>query len=195
VFLLDSVTKWLVSTSVQGLLRVAQSPLIILPGFANRGIHASARAEHYLLFGVIAGMFAIVWAWVRWPNRWTWMTVGALIVFLCSTLTEWFHAGQWTWARPSMAGRLLASTLLMWEWYRQTGWERGKTAVALGLVAGGTLSNLWDLIRWNGGVPDFIVLRLDQIHVFAGPCNVADLGIVVGGLMLIGQLSARRGSR
>lgn len=82
VFLLDSVTKWLVSTYVRSFLRIAQSPLIILPGFANRGIPASARAEHYLLLGGIAVILAIVWAWGRWPNRWTWTTVGALILFL-----------------------------------------------------------------------------------------------------------------
>jgi signal peptidase II len=68
-------------------------------------------------------------------------------------------------------------------------WKNGNvlngTAIALSLVAGGALGNLWDRV-FSGRVTDFLDFYLGSHHW--PPFNVADSAIVIGGLLLISKI-------
>src|SRR5215470_1491969 len=68
-------------------------------------------------------------------------------------------------------------------------WKNGNamntTAIALSLVAGGALGNLWDRVS-SGRVIDFLDFYLGSHHWPA--FNVADSAIVIGGLLLISKI-------
>jgi signal peptidase II len=68
-------------------------------------------------------------------------------------------------------------------------WKNGNamntTAVALSLVAGGALGNLWDRVA-SGRVIDFLDFYLGSHHWPA--FNVADSAIVVGALLLLSEI-------
>jgi signal peptidase II len=80
----------------------------------------------------------------------------------------------------SVAALAVVSTLL---------WKNGNamnaTAIALSLVFGGALGNLWDRIA-NGRVIDFFDFYLGSHHWPA--FNVADSAIVVGALLLLSEI-------
>jgi signal peptidase II len=54
--------------------------------------------------------------------------------------------------------------------------------IALALILGGTIGNLWDRLRW-GLVTDFLEVQI--IHYHWPDFNVADSAIVVGGILLV----------
>jgi signal peptidase II len=56
------------------------------------------------------------------------------------------------------------------------------TMMALALILGGTIGNLWDRLRW-GLVTDFLEVHI--IHYHWPDFNVADSAIVVGGILLV----------
>jgi signal peptidase II len=68
-------------------------------------------------------------------------------------------------------------------------WKNGNalnaTAIALSLVFGGALGNLWDRVA-NGKVIDFLDFYVGSHHWPA--FNVADSAIVVGALLLLGEI-------
>jgi signal peptidase II len=68
-------------------------------------------------------------------------------------------------------------------------WKNGNalntTAIALSLVAGGALGNLWDRVV-SGRVIDFLDFYLGSHHWPA--FNVADSAIVVGALLLLSEI-------
>jgi signal peptidase II len=68
-------------------------------------------------------------------------------------------------------------------------WKNGDamntTAVALSLVAGGALGNLWDRVA-SGRVIDFLDFYLGSHHWPA--FNVADSAIVIGALLLLSEI-------
>jgi len=68
-------------------------------------------------------------------------------------------------------------------------WKNGNamntTAVALSLVAGGAMGNLWDRVA-SGRVIDFLDFYLGSHHWPA--FNVADSAIVVGALLLLSEI-------
>lgn len=70
-------------------------------------------------------------------------------------------------------------------------WKSGKslnaTTLALALIMGGALGNLWDRIA-RGTVTDFLDFYLGQHHW--PPFNIADSAIVVGSLLLIWKVMA-----
>jgi signal peptidase II len=80
----------------------------------------------------------------------------------------------------SVAALAVVSTLL---------WKNGNamnaTAIALSLVFGGALGNLWDRVA-NGRVIDFFDFYLGSHHWPA--FNVADSAIVVGALLLLSEI-------
>lgn len=80
----------------------------------------------------------------------------------------------------SVAALAVLSTLL-WK----NGNAMNKTAVALSLVFGGALGNLWDRVA-NGRVIDFFDFYLGSHHWPA--FNVADSAIVIGALLLLGEI-------
>lgn len=194
VFVIDCATKWIVQAHTHERIVFWGGRLLFTPPFFNRGAvripeAAGAPYKLYLLIGCTAVTLAFVCAWYRWPNRWTWITVAALVLFEGATIAEAMHAHQWMWVRAGMIGRLGAMFALSWDWYRQTARDGWQTMAALGLLAGGMLGNLWDVLRWDGGVPDFIILRFGIFY--QGPFNVADVGIVLGGLWLMWQVVHR----
>ena len=72
---------------------------------------------------------------------------------------------------------IVLALLVIWSW---KDWQRARLAqlVALGMVAGGAFSNMWDRLT-RGAVVDFINLRVWPVF------NLADTAIVVGlGLLL-----------
>ncbi len=68
-------------------------------------------------------------------------------------------------------------------------WKNGNamntTAIALSLVFGGALGNLWDRVA-NGRVIDFLDFYLGSHHWPA--FNVADSAIVIGALLLLSEI-------
>src|SRR5215468_8690097 len=80
----------------------------------------------------------------------------------------------------SVAALAVVSTLL---------WKNGNamnaTAIALSLVFGGALGNLWDRVA-NGRVIDFFDFYLGSHHWPA--FNIADSAIVVGALLLLSEI-------
>ena len=56
------------------------------------------------------------------------------------------------------------------------------TMIALALILGGTIGNLWDRLR-SGLVTDFLEVHI--IHYHWPDFNVADSAIVVGGILLV----------
>jgi len=56
------------------------------------------------------------------------------------------------------------------------------TMIALALILGGTLGNLWDRLR-SGLVTDFIEVHI--VHYHWPDFNVADSAIVIGGILLV----------
>ncbi|MBW4027338.1 MAG: signal peptidase II [Acidobacteria bacterium] len=77
-------------------------------------------------------------------------------------------------------------------------WKAGRrltaTTVALALVLGGAVGNLWDRV-FDKTVTDFIAVNLHfgSWHYHWPDFNIADSAIVIGGLLLL--LDALRGSR
>lgn len=63
------------------------------------------------------------------------------------------------------------------------------TMVALALILGGTLGNVWDRLR-TGMVTDFLEVHI--VHYHWPDFNVADSAIVIGGILLV--LDAMRSS-
>jgi signal peptidase II len=80
----------------------------------------------------------------------------------------------------SIAALAVVSTLL---------WKNGNamnaTAIALSLVFGGALGNLWDRVS-NGRVIDFLDFYLGSHHWPA--FNLADSAIVIGALLLLNEI-------
>ena len=69
-------------------------------------------------------------------------------------------------------------------------WKNGNalntTAIALSLVFGGALGNLWDRVMSPGGVIDFLDFYLGSHHWPA--FNIADSAIVVGAILLLSEI-------
>ena len=82
---------------------------------------------------------------------------------------------------------LAAAALLVIAWlYRDTRPDNVLRTAALGLVFGGAIGNLYDRLRSARGVVDFIDVGVGDLRWWT--FNVADAGIVVGGLILAWQV-------
>ena len=90
-----------------------------------------------------------------------------------------FSSNQW-FAQPALIAvvSLIVSILFVWLARAQS----ALVAVALGMVIGGALGNLWDRIRF-GAVADFFSFHAWGFYWYI--FNVADVWIVVGGVILI----------
>lgn len=91
-------------------------------------------------------------------------------------------------ARYALAAFALGVAVFLLVWAARSGarW----TAVALGLVAGGAVSNAIDRLLW-GAVADFFDLHAAGYHWYA--FNIADAAITIGVVLLLvsGVLEAR----
>jgi signal peptidase II len=94
-------------------------------------------------------------------------------------LTHWLLVGF------SLAAALVVVLVLLW-----IGRRFSATTVALALILGGTIGNVWDRIRF-GMVTDFLAVRIYHYHW--PDFNLADSAIVIGGILLV--LDALRAPR
>lgn len=86
-------------------------------------------------------------------------------------LTHWMLTGF------SIVAGIVVLAVLLRLGRRVTG-----TTVALALVLGGTIGNLWDRLRY-GMVTDFLEVHI--VHYHWPDFNVADSAIVIGGILLV----------
>jgi len=79
---------------------------------------------------------------------------------------------------------VIACVVILWA-----AWRYGRTSqtllVALGLLLGGALGNLWDRVLHDGKVRDFIHLHLGDLVSWPGIFNVADVAIVAGCVVIV----------
>ncbi len=87
------------------------------------------------------------------------------------TLTHWLLVGF------SLVAALVVFLVLL-----RLGRRFTPTTVALALILGGTIGNVWDRIRF-GMVTDFLAVRI--VHYHWPDFNVADSSIVIGGILLV----------
>ena len=103
-------------------------------------------------------------------------------------------ASRWLFALVAIGALLLIAGL-----YRATRPDDAVRTAALALVFGGAIGNLIDRLRSARGVVDFIDVGIGDVRWWT--FNVADAGIVIGGLILAWQLwreeerSAREAAR
>jgi len=97
-------------------------------------------------------------------------------------------AGFGGWQRPLLAaiaaGIAVAIAVLLWR-----GWGGFPARLALALVLGGAVGNLWDRLAW-GHVVDFV-----DVHAFGWhwpAFNLADAAISVGAALLVADGLVRR---
>ena len=99
-----------------------------------------------------------------------------------------FLAGAGGWQTPVFAAiSSIASLIIIVLILRNTG--NRMLCIALALILGGALGNLWDRLQW-GHVVDFLDFHAAGWHWPA--FNVADSGISVGAVLLILESFVRR---
>lgn len=76
----------------------------------------------------------------------------------------------------------LVALIALLSMYRTTPPEQRVQIVALGLITGGALGNLYDRLRGSAGVVDFIDVGLGATRFWT--FNIADAGITTGAILL-----------
>lgn len=121
---------------------------------------------------VIPGFFEIVHS----QNR------GAAFGLFANSTSEW----RTTLLVGFSVAALVALVVMLW---RSSRFDR-KTAVALALILGGAMGNVFDRVRW-GTVTDFLLFYIG--HYEWPAFNAADSAIVIGsGLLLLDFLKLKR---
>jgi len=103
-----------------------------------------------------------------------WENTGAAFSMFADSSSPWRTLGLIGFSVVA----LLVIGFLLWK----SGSALNATTIALTLIMGGALGNLWDRIG-KGTVTDFLDFYLGQHHW--PPFNVADSAIVVGSIVLI----------
>jgi signal peptidase II len=90
-------------------------------------------------------------------------------------------------ARPALThwlltGFSLAAAVIVFIVLLRMGRQVTLTTIALALVLGGALGNVWDRLRY-GLVTDFLEVHI--VHYHWPDFNVADSAIVIGGILLV----------
>jgi len=93
-----------------------------------------------------------------------------------------FLANQGGWQRWFFAAVALAMSIYLVVWLKKTPRTMVLQALALALILGGALGNLWDRVLL-GHVVDFISLHWR--HYYYPAFNIADSAITVGAVLLI----------
>ncbi|MEA3052314.1 MAG: signal peptidase [Sphingomonadales bacterium] len=91
-------------------------------------------------------------------------------------LTAGSHVGRWLLVALTAA---IAAFVTFWMWRE----KRRDDAIALSLVLGGALGNIFDRVRL-GYVVDFADLHFGEVHPFL-VFNVGDAAITIGVLLLL----------
>ena len=102
-----------------------------------------------------------------------WENTGAAFSMFADSTSPWRTAGL-------IGFSALAIVTVMFFLWRH-GDHMDTTAVALSLIMGGALGNLWDRIA-KGTVTDFLDFYVGQHHW--PPFNIADSALVTGGILL-----------
>lgn len=71
----------------------------------------------------------------------------------------------------------------LWGMYRDAHDTDRWQAAALGMIVGGALGNLYDRLRWDRGVVDFIDVGIGESRFWT--FNIADSGISVGATLMV----------
>ena len=86
------------------------------------------------------------------------------------------------WSRPVFTVLAITVLIILGTMYRRAGATDRWLALGLALIAGGAIGNLMDRIRSERGVVDFIDIGLGPARFWI--FNVADVGVVIGAVML-----------
>jgi signal peptidase II len=106
-----------------------------------------------------------------------WENTGAAFSIFADSSSPWRTLGLIGFAVIA----LLVVSFLLWK----SGSALNVTTLALALIMGGALGNLWDRVA-RGTVTDFLDFYIGQHHW--PPFNLADSAIVVGSLLLIWKI-------
>ncbi len=106
-----------------------------------------------------------------------WENTGAAFSMFADSSSPWRTLGLIGFAVVA----LVVVSFLLWK----SGSALNATTLALTLIMGGALGNLWDRIA-RGTVTDFLDFYIGQHHW--PPFNLADSAIVVGSLLLIWKI-------
>jgi signal peptidase II len=90
-------------------------------------------------------------------------------------------------SRIIFSGAAVVAVALLAAMYRRTDSRAPVTVVALAMVMGGAIGNLFDRLRSTRGVVDFIDVGVGSWRLWT--FNVADVGVSIGALLLAWQLS------
>jgi signal peptidase II len=90
------------------------------------------------------------------------------------------HLGQWS--RWLFTALTIGALFMLAHLYRETRPTDRLRTIALALVTAGALGNLWDRLRWGGGVVDFIDIGVEAWRFWT--FNVADVGVSCGAILL-----------
>lgn len=90
------------------------------------------------------------------------------------------HLGDWSRVAFTVIGFAVLGILV--QLYRTTNPADRLRAAVLALITGGAIGNLWDRVRWTGGVVDFIDIGVGTTRFWT--FNLADSGITVGAIAL-----------
>ncbi len=93
-----------------------------------------------------------------------------------------FLAGESGWQRWLFAAIAIGVSAVLVVWMKRLKQDETWLAIALALVLGGALGNLYDRIVL-GHVVDFILVHWRDVHHFPA-FNLADSGITLGAIML-----------
>jgi len=103
-----------------------------------------------------------------------WENTGAAFSMFADSSSPWRTLGLIGFSLIA----LVVISFLLWK----SGGALNSTTLALSLIMGGALGNLWDRVD-KGTVTDFLDFYIGQHHW--PPFNIADSAIVVGSLLLI----------
>jgi signal peptidase II len=88
--------------------------------------------------------------------------------------------GSSRWIYVGLTVVILAT---LWGMYRDAEANDRWQGLALGLIVGGALGNLYDRLRWTRGVVDFIDVGIGDTRFWT--FNIADSGISVGAALMV----------
>ena len=149
-----------------GLVWIWLSAVVIVLDLASKWL-AESSLGLYQQVPVIDGLFSFTLAY----------NPGAAFSFLSD-------AGGWQrWFFIAIA---VGMSILLLVWLARLGRDKWLEAIALSLILGGALGNLYDRVV-HGHVVDFILVHWQQQWFFPA-FNIADSAITVGAVMLIADM-------
>ena len=106
-----------------------------------------------------------------------WENTGAAFSMFAESTSPWRSAGLIAFSVASV----VVVSLFLWK----SGGKLNPTTIALSLILGGALGNLWDRVT-KGTITDFLDFYIGSHHFPA--FNIADSAVVIGGLLLLSPI-------